>query len=44
MYSTILSGALTGISAYPVCVEVDVASGLPMFNMVGSLAGGYRWR
>lgn len=42
MYSTILSGALTGISAYPVCVEVDAASGLPMFNMVGSLAGEVR--
>lgn len=42
MYSTILSGALTGICAYPVCVEVDAAQGLPMFNMVGSLSGEVR--
>lgn len=42
MYSTVLSGALLGVSAYPVSVEVDVASGLPGFSMVGSLGGEVR--
>lgn len=37
MYSTILSGALVGVSAYLVSVEVDIATGLPGFTMVGSL-------
>lgn len=38
MYSTILSGALQGVSAYLVSVEVDIANGLPAFWMVGSLS------
>ena len=38
MYSTIYSGALYGISAYLVSVEVDIANGLPAFLMVGSLS------
>lgn len=38
MLSRIISGALEGVSAYLVCVEVDIASGLPGFNMVGSLS------
>lgn len=38
MYSTIFSGALQGIQAYLVSVEVDVAKGLPAFFMVGSLS------
>lgn len=42
MYSTVLSGALLGVSAYPVSVEVDVARGLPGFTMVGSLGGEVR--
>lgn len=42
MYSTIISGALQGIHAYTVCVEVDIASGLPGFSMVGSLSGEVR--
>ena len=42
MYSTVLSGALLGVSAYPVSVEVDVARGLPGFSMVGSLGGEVR--
>lgn len=42
MYSTILSGALLGVNACPVHVEVDVAPGLPCFNMVGSLSGEVR--
>lgn len=37
MYSAICSGALQGISAYLVLVEVDIAQGLPAFSMVGSL-------
>lgn len=37
MYSTIISGALLGVSAYLVSVEVDIAQGLPGFTMVGSL-------
>ncbi len=39
MYSTIISGALLGVSAYLVSVEVDIAQGLPGFSMVGSLGG-----
>ncbi len=42
MYSTILSGALLGVSAYLVSVEVDIAQGLPGFSMVGSLGGEVR--
>lgn len=38
MYSTVFSGALHGISAYLVSVEVDIANGLPAFLMVGSLS------
>ncbi len=38
MYSMILSGALQGVSAYLVSVEVDIANGLPAFLMVGSLS------
>lgn len=39
MYSTVYSGALIGVSAYLVAVEVDIASGLPGFSMVGLLGG-----
>ncbi len=42
MYSTITSGALLGIHAYLVSVEVDIAAGLPGFCMVGSLSGEVR--
>ena len=42
MYSRILSGAVCGVRAYMVGVEVDIASGLPSFNMVGSLSGEVR--
>lgn len=37
MYSTILSGAIYGVSSYLVQVEVDMSKGLPCFAMVGSL-------
>lgn len=42
MFCSITSGAISGIEAYPVVVEVDVSSGLPGFSMVGSLAGEVR--
>lgn len=42
MFSTIISGALDGIRAYPVQVEVDVSTGLPGFIMVGSLGSEVR--
>ncbi len=42
MYSTICSGALHGVSAYLVSVEVNIARGLPAFCMVGSLSGEVR--
>lgn len=38
MFSTIYAGALHGVSAYLVAVEVDIARGLPSFSMVGSLS------
>lgn len=38
MVSTVLSAALTGISAELVRVEADVSNGLPMFHMVGYLS------
>ena len=37
MLSTIDSGAVCGLQAYLVRVEVDLAGGLPSFQMVGSL-------
>lgn len=37
MFSTIYSGALLGVEAYLVGVEVDIAQGLPYFSMVGLL-------
>lgn len=37
MYSTVITGALEGVCAYPVSVEADISAGLPAFNMVGSL-------
>lgn len=42
MYSTIVSGALFGVSAYLVSVEVDIAQGLPGFTMVGLLGSEVR--
>ena len=42
MYCTVTSGALFGVSAYLVSVEVDVASGLPGFSMVWYLSGEVR--
>lgn len=42
MFSTITSGALLGVEAYLVNVEVDIAQGLPSFSMVGLLSGEVR--
>lgn len=38
MYSTTITGALLGVSAYLVSVEVDISSGLPTLSLVGSLS------
>lgn len=42
MYSAIYSGAISGVSAYLVRVEVDIDRGLPAFCMVGSLCNEVR--
>lgn len=38
MYSTTITGALLGVSAYLVSVEVDISPGLPTLSLVGSLS------
>jgi magnesium chelatase family protein len=42
MVSSIMSGAVHGISSYLMQVEVDVSDGLPGFNMVGFMSGEVR--
>ena len=42
MLAKILSGALLGINAYPVEVEVDIAQGLPQFSTVGLPEGAVK--
>ena len=42
MYCTVISAAIDGISSRRVCVEADVADGLPTFSMVGFLASETR--
>ncbi|MBE5826034.1 MAG: ATP-binding protein [Butyrivibrio sp.] len=42
MFSSITSGAVGGIMPYLMQVEVDVADGLPGFNMVGFMSGEVR--
>lgn len=37
MFSSIMSGAVNGIDSYIVRVEVDIATGMPTFDMVGFL-------
>ena len=39
MFTTVYSAAVYGLQAYLVRVEVDLAGGLPTFQMVGSLGG-----
>ncbi len=42
MPASVLSGAVLGIDAYPVSVEVDVSSGLPSFDLVGLAEGAVK--
>ena len=42
MFSSIVSGAVHGITSYLMQVEVDVSDGLPGFNMVGFMSGEVR--
>ncbi|PLX93930.1 MAG: hypothetical protein C0621_06560, partial [Desulfuromonas sp.] len=42
MLSRVFSGALIGINAYPVEVEVDIAQGLPQFSTVGLPEGAVK--
>lgn len=42
MYSTIKTAILEGIHTRPIRVEVDMSSGMPMFEMVGQLASEVR--
>jgi magnesium chelatase family protein len=42
MYSKILSGTPSGVNARIVGVEVDISSGLPTFNIVGSIGNEVR--
>ena len=42
MFSTIDSGAVCGLQAYLVRVEVDLAGDCPLFQMVGSLGSEVR--
>lgn len=42
MFSTVISGGLCGMETYRVSVEVDISTGLPIFNMVGLLSGEVR--
>lgn len=39
MFSTILSGTVSGVQSHLIHVEVDLSSGLPCFVMVGRLGG-----
>lgn len=39
MFSSVSSGTLFGMSVYPVQVEADMSDGMPMFELVGYLAG-----
>ena len=38
MYSTILTAVLKGICTIPITVEVDISTGMPVFEMVGNLS------
>ena len=37
MFCSILSAAISGVEAFPVCVEADVSDGMPVFSIVGSV-------
>ena len=38
MYSTVMTGAVHGISSYLLQVETNITSGLPSFHMVGFMS------
>ncbi len=42
MFSSVLSGGVHGIDCYLVCVEADIAEGMPMFELVGYLGSEVR--
>ncbi len=42
MISEIMAAGIGGIDAYPVCVEVDISTGLPGISMVGLLGSEVR--
>lgn len=42
MFSSVLSGGVHGIDSYLVCVEADIAEGMPMFELVGYLGSEVR--
>ena len=42
MFSSVTSGAVSGIVSYLMQVEVDVSDGLPSFNMVGFMSSDVR--
>ena len=39
MYSTVMTGAVHGVSSYLLRVETNISDGLPAFNMVGFMSG-----
>jgi len=39
MYSTVVTGAVHGISSYLLRVETNISPGLPGFSMVGFMSG-----
>jgi magnesium chelatase family protein len=42
MLARVLTGSVRGVDAFPVCVEVNIASGLPAFTVVGLAQGSVR--
>lgn len=42
MYSTVLTGAVHGVSSYLLRVETNISDGLPAFSMVGFMSGEVR--
>lgn len=42
MLSSVLSGGVHGIDSYLVCVEADIAEGMPVFELVGYLGSEVR--
>ena len=42
MYSTIMTGAVHGITSYLLRVETNISSGLPSFHMVGFMSAEMR--